>query len=55
MPRIAEADFFVLRARVGNQYVLIFKIDRLAFIENSPDSFRAQNLLALVVAFVDVL
>jgi len=55
MPWIAKTYFFILWARVCNQYILVLEVDWLAVVENRPDALRAQYLFAFVVALVHVL
>jgi hypothetical protein len=52
MPRIAKADFFVFGTRISYQHVRALEIDWFVVVENCPNSFAAENLIAFVVRFI---
>jgi hypothetical protein len=54
MPAVAETDLFVFGTRISNQHVRALEIDWFVVVENCPNSFAAENLIAFVVRFINV-
>ena len=54
MARIGEGHLLVLGAWVGNQDIMRLEIDGTIVVENRPDTFATQHLVAFVSCFVDV-
>jgi hypothetical protein len=55
MSAVAETYLFVFGTRVSYQHICTFEINGFVVVEYRPDPFAAENLIAFVVRFINML